>query len=77
MQLLIQASDDETKATLTHDETIAQITNILLAGYDTTRNTLGYIAYLLAQHPEVQDKLIDEIDDASTMVGIMLGIKYK
>ena len=35
---------------------------ILVAGYDTTGMTLGYVAYILATHPEIQDKLRNEVD---------------
>ena len=37
---------------------------LLFAGYDTTGITLGYVAYMLAVHPDVQDKLGDEVDRA-------------
>ena len=36
---------------------------ILVAGYDTTGSTLAYACYYLAKHPEVQDKLRNEIED--------------
>ena len=35
---------------------------ILIAGYDTTATTLAYACYQLAKHPQVQDKLREEID---------------
>ena len=34
----------------------------MLAGYDTTSNTLGYTSYLLALNPDKQDKLCADID---------------
>ena len=37
---------------------------LLFAGYDTTGITLGYVAYLLALHPETQDRLRDAVDRA-------------
>ena len=33
----------------------------MLAGYETTSTTLSYCTYVLAKHPEEQQKLYDEI----------------
>ena len=57
-------SDQEatTKSTLTDKEIVSLSAGFLLAGYDTTANTLGYVAYLLAVNPDKQDILIQEID---------------
>ena len=35
----------------------------LIAGYETTKNTLAYTSYLLAINPDIQMKLQSEIDD--------------
>uniref|UniRef100_A0ACB8FKE4 Uncharacterized protein n=1 Tax=Sphaerodactylus townsendi TaxID=933632 RepID=A0ACB8FKE4_9SAUR len=47
---------------LTDVELLAQSIIFIFAGYEPTSNSLGYVAYLLATHPDVQQKLLDEID---------------
>ena len=37
----------------------------MLAGYETTSTTLSYCTYILATHPEEQQKLLDEINYAN------------
>ena len=36
---------------------------LILAGHETTASALSYISYLLALHPEIQERLAEEIDD--------------
>ncbi|XP_015274900.1 PREDICTED: cytochrome P450 3A9-like [Gekko japonicus] len=47
---------------LTDTEVLAQAVIFIFAGYEPSSNSLGYIAYLLATHPDVQQKLHDEIE---------------
>ena len=47
---------------LTNEEIVAHAVTFLLAGYETTANTLSYTAYLLALNPDIQEKLQSEID---------------
>ena len=74
LQLMIDAGTEEeeedaeyhdqstSKSPLTNGEIAAYCIVFLLAGYETTANTLSFTAYLLATNPEVQDKLCDKID---------------
>ena len=59
--MLFEASKDGERKLLSDGEMIADIIFILLAGYDTTSNTLAYTAYLLAINPEVQEVLANHI----------------
>ena len=74
LQLMIDAGTEEeevdaeyhdqsmSKRPLTNGEIAVYCIGFLLAGYETTANTLSFTAYLLATNPDVQDKLCDEID---------------
>ncbi|NWR37564.1 CP3A9 protein, partial [Tachuris rubrigastra] len=71
LQLMIEsqntASHDNKEANhsnkaLTDTEVLAQAFIFIFAGYEPTSNTLGYLAYELATHPDVQQKLLEEID---------------
>ena len=66
LQLMIDATVEYGNGTCTKKLKSEYITSvsveILLAGYETTANTLTYTTYLLATHPDVQEKLQAEID---------------
>ncbi|NXP18603.1 CP3AT protein, partial [Scytalopus superciliaris] len=71
LQLMIesQSSQDGSKSaeadwdkTLSDEEVLAQALIFVFAGYETTSSTLSYIAYNLAVHPDVQQRLQDEVD---------------
>ncbi|KFW07715.1 Cytochrome P450 3A21, partial [Fulmarus glacialis] len=47
---------------LTDSEILLQAFIFIFAGYETTRNTLCFLAYELATHPDVQQKLLEEIN---------------
>ncbi|NWV68791.1 CP3AC protein, partial [Malurus elegans] len=71
LQLMIESqnSDDGSKSvetnsdkTLSDEEILAQALIFVFAGYETTSSTLSYMAYNLATHPDVQQRLQDEVD---------------
>lgn len=47
---------------MTDREIIANAHLFLLAGYETTATTLGFVFYVLTVYPEIQEKLYLEID---------------
>ncbi|KAI2653438.1 Thromboxane-A synthase [Labeo rohita] len=51
------------KRMMTEDEVVGQSFIFLLAGYETSSNTLAFACYLLALHPECQKKLQEEVDE--------------
>nr|XP_057943563.1 thromboxane-A synthase isoform X2 [Doryrhamphus excisus] len=51
------------KKLMTEDEIIGQAFVFLLAGYETSSNTLGFTCYLLALHSECQQRVQEEVDD--------------
>ncbi|KAM9101386.1 cytochrome P450 3A24 [Sarcophilus harrisii] len=57
-----ESKENNSPKALTEMEIAAQAVTFLFAGYETTSTTLGFIAYNLATHPEIQKKLHEEID---------------
>ncbi|CAG2179775.1 unnamed protein product [Oppiella nova] len=47
---------------LSYDEIIAQCVMIVLSGYDSVSMTISICLYSIAKHPEVQQKLYEEIN---------------
>ena len=43
------------------DTIISNCYSFLLAGYETTSTALAYCMWLLAKHPDVQERLYEEI----------------
>ncbi|KAM8974739.1 thromboxane-A synthase [Pelodytes ibericus] len=51
--------------TLNQEEILGQAIIFLIAGYETTCSLLSFATYLLATHPECQEKLLREVDEFS------------
>lgn len=61
LSMLLLAQDDQ-GSRMTDKQAHDEILTLLLAGHETTANTLNWIWYLLAQHPQVEAQLHDELD---------------
>ena len=71
LQLMLEAHEVTVDgiSKLTAEVLIAQSITFLLAGFETTGTTLSSTAFFMALHPEVQDKLINEVDKADQARG--------
>ncbi|KAK7682246.1 hypothetical protein QCA50_014833 [Cerrena zonata] len=70
MSILLQANMNASEIDrLPEDELVAQVSTFILAGTDTTSNALTAMMSILAQYPEVQNKLRAEILEAQARFG--------
>ena len=59
---MMDAKDESAGEKIDNEDIQAQSLVFLLAGYETSSTTLGFVCYHLAMDTHVQDKLRDEID---------------
>ena len=72
LQLMLEARDENAEGTaqkLTDEEIVAQTVLFLIAGSETNGTTMAFFAFYLAHHPDVQEKLLCEIDHATRSRG--------
>ncbi|MEL7240883.1 MAG: cytochrome P450 [Cyanobacteria bacterium J06573_2] len=60
LSLLMSASDEDGEK-MTDKELRDQLVSLLLLGYETTSGVLAWLFYMIHSHPEVKDKLINEL----------------
>ena len=58
---LVQARDAEGRPALDERELTDQVKSLILAGHETTSLVLTWALYLLASHPAVLERLVDEV----------------
>jgi cytochrome P450 len=61
LTMLLAARDAETGAGMSDQQLRDEVMTLLLAGHETTANLLTWTWYLLAQHPEAERRLHDEL----------------
>ncbi len=62
LQMLLDARYEDTGEPMTEHQLIDELNILLVAGHETSANALAWGFYLLARHPEVQEKLVAEIN---------------
>jgi cytochrome P450 len=61
VRALIDAVDPQTGQPLSDDDICHELVLFILAGHDTTSTTLTYSLWALGQHPDIQDRVFDEV----------------
>lgn len=62
LAMLLSACDEETGRGMTDEQLRDEVMTIFVAGHETTANAMTWLTYLVSQHPEVEEKLLAEID---------------
>jgi cytochrome P450 len=63
LSLLLAARDPETGEAMSDRQLRDEVMTIFLAGHETTALAATWASYLVAQHPDVQRQLEDELDE--------------
>ena len=64
LSMFLLARDEETGEQMSDKQLRDEVMTMILAGHETTANTLTWICYLLAQHRDVEQKLHAELASA-------------
>ena len=59
---LLMSAEDETGNSMTDQELRDELMTLLFAGYETTATSMAWGLYLIQKHPEVREKLLQELD---------------
>ncbi|TWH42612.1 cytochrome P450 [Dulcicalothrix desertica] len=62
LSMLIQAQASDTTGLLTNEQIRNEVLNLFAAGYEVTAHSIAFTLYLISQHPEVEARLLDEIN---------------
>lgn len=60
LSVLMQVRDEETGQPLSFEQINGELSTIILAGHETTASALAWIVYLIAKHPEWENRLLEE-----------------
>ncbi|MBX2999065.1 MAG: cytochrome P450 [Caldilineaceae bacterium] len=62
LSILLQARDEETGERMSERQLRDEVVTLFLAGFETTARSLTWGWYLLSRNPDVQERLIAEVD---------------
>jgi len=61
LSLLLAAQDEESGDSMSDEQLKNEVLTLLIAGHETAGASLSWTWYLLCQHPEIQEKMFEEI----------------
>jgi cytochrome P450 len=64
LSVLLAATDEDSGARMSDGQLRDEMMTLFLAGHETTATALAWTWYLLASHPDVEARLIDELERA-------------
>jgi cytochrome P450 len=64
--MLMEARDPENGQLMPDNQLIDEILTLIVAGHETTASTLSWAWYLISQHPEVEQRLSNELNTMMT-----------
>ena len=80
LSILLQARDADDGATMTDRQVRDEVMTLFMAGHETTAVALSWTWFLLAQHPEVEARLAEELrrvlDARDAGVGDLPALRY-
>jgi cytochrome P450 len=66
LTLLFAAQDSETGMGMSDEQLRDEVMTLFLAGHETTANALSWTVYLLTQHPEIAERVANEVRSIGT-----------
>jgi cytochrome P450 len=66
--MLLSAGDEETGEMMNDQQVRDEVMTLLLAGHETTSAALTWTWYLISEHPEVEQRLHEEVDSVLATV---------
>ena len=74
--MLLLARDPQSGQPMQDSQLIDEILTLIVAGHETSASTLNWAWYLISQHPEVEQKLSDELDTLVTFPALDDLVRY-
>ncbi len=62
LSMFMTARDEETGEQMSDKQLLDEVLTMLGAGHETTANALSWSLYMLSQHPEIREKMAEEVD---------------
>ena len=62
LSMLLSAREEGTGRRMTNQQLRDEVMTIFVAGHETTANAMAWLLYLVSQHPEVEEKMLSDVD---------------